>query len=75
MLYQNFKKHIEVNDFLSAGDTVIAAVSGGLDSVVLLHLLKRISKEFSLNIHVAHFDHETRAGASKSDAIFVEEFA
>ena len=49
------------------GQPVLVAVSGGLDSMVLLHVLR----ELGLAVHVAHFDHETRGGASAEDAAFV----
>ncbi|MEA2734619.1 MAG: tRNA(Ile)-lysidine synthase [Humisphaera sp.] len=47
-------------------------VSGGADSVALLELLRGRS---DLTLVVAHFDHETRAGASAADATFVQELA
>ncbi len=45
-------------------------VSGGADSVALLSLLRR---RRDLQLTVVHLDHETRAGASRSDAAFVGE--
>lgn len=44
------------------------AVSGGADSVALIHLL---SAQAHLQLHVVHLNHETRAGASDADAAFV----
>lgn len=45
-------------------------VSGGADSVALLLLLR---ERADLRLHVAHLDHETRAGESSVDAEFVAE--
>jgi len=45
------------------------ALSGGADSVALLRLLHATRSD--LAIHVVHLDHETREGASTSDAGFV----
>ncbi len=56
---------------LEGVERVIAAVSGGPDSVFLLHALH----ELGLKIEVAHFDHQTRNGASSSDAAFVRDLA
>ncbi|MFQ5882074.1 MAG: tRNA lysidine(34) synthetase TilS [Candidatus Methylomirabilales bacterium] len=53
---------------------VVVAVSGGADSVVLLHCLLRLRTELSLILHVAHFDHGLRE-ASRRDALFVQELA
>jgi tRNA(Ile)-lysidine synthase len=47
-------------------------VSGGADSVALLELCRRRA---DLQLHIAHLDHETRAGASAQDAEFVSALA
>ena len=52
------------------GDGIVAAVSGGLDSMVLLDLLHRTRAPRRLHLHVAHLDHRLRA-ESAEDARFV----
>ena len=52
--------------------TVVVAVSGGGDSVALLHLLKRASRGHRYRLVAAHLDHGMRRG-SRSDRRFVEE--
>jgi tRNA(Ile)-lysidine synthase len=52
--------------------SILVAVSGGVDSVVLLHLLTRIAPELGLEIQAAHLDHGIRA-ASGRDADFVSQ--
>ena len=47
---------------------VLVSVSGGPDSTCLLHVLR----ELGYTLEVAHFDHQTRDGASADDAAFVE---
>ncbi len=54
--------------------TVIVGVSGGADSVCLLHLLYQLASVWNLDLHVAHLDHALRAD-SASDADFVQELA
>lgn len=56
---------------IDAGDTVLAAVSGGPDSVCLLDVLV----ELGYGVEVAHFDHQTRGMESAEDAAFVEALA
>jgi tRNA(Ile)-lysidine synthase len=56
---------------VGAGDTVLAAVSGGADSVALLHVLL----ELGFAVEVAHLDHGTRDGDSAGDAVFVRDMA
>ena len=54
---------------------VVAAVSGGADSVVLLDLLAREQKTIGLQVIVAHFNHQLRGGESDGDETFVAERA
>lgn len=53
-------------------DRVIVGVSGGPDSVCLLHLFKTFSDELSLHIYVAHLNHMFRGSESEEDAQFVK---
>jgi tRNA(Ile)-lysidine synthase len=55
---------------LAGGETVLVAVSGGADSVALLHLLQGLPAEWRLRLHVLHVDHQLRAD-SAADADFV----
>ena len=50
---------------------MVLGVSGGPDSLSLLHALHRLSPELGLSLHVAHFNHGLRAEASDADADFV----
>jgi tRNA(Ile)-lysidine synthase len=57
---------------LQPGDTLLVAVSGGIDSVVLLHLLSACADRFDLHLQVAHLDHQLRP-ESADDAEFVRQ--
>jgi tRNA(Ile)-lysidine synthase len=61
-------------EMFAPGDRVLAAVSGGPDSVALLHLLARLGPELGLSLGVGHFDHGLRV-ESREDAAFVAELA
>jgi tRNA(Ile)-lysidine synthase len=63
-----------IAELLPDRSTVLAAVSGGGDSVALLHLLQRTSRGGRCRLMVAHLDHGLRRG-SRSDRRFVEELA
>jgi tRNA(Ile)-lysidine synthase len=54
-----------------AGSTLVIAVSGGPDSVCLLHALTSLKNELCLSLHVAHLDHGLRGAESDADAEFV----
>lgn len=53
------------------GDTVICAVSGGADSVCMLHVLLSLREELGLQIQAAHFNHQLRGEEAARDEAFV----
>lgn len=53
---------------------LLVAVSGGVDSIVLLDVLDRLRAELDLQLAVGHVDHAVRAN-SADDAAFVAEVA
>ena len=55
-------------------DRVVVGISGGLDSVALLHLLVRLRLSLRLTLSAVHVDHQLRA-ESADDASFVQELA
>ena len=57
------------------GATVVIGVSGGPDSLCLLHLLRRLAPELGLRLHVAHLNHGLRGAEADADAAFVAELA
>jgi tRNA(Ile)-lysidine synthase len=64
--------HIRSRRLLARGDRVLVAVSGGVDSMVLLHVLHRLSHVWRWTLVVAHFDHQLRGRASVADARAVQ---
>ena len=56
------------------GDTVIAAVSGGADSVALLFALYLLKEKLGITLEAAHFNHNLRGEESNRDEIFVRQF-
>ncbi len=57
------------------GSKLVVAVSGGPDSVCLLHLLSSLKDELKLTLHVAHLDHRLRGAESKADSEYVRAMA
>ena len=70
-VYACVKKYIAAHEMIEAGDCVLAGVSGGADSVCMLHLLARMRKEIPFRLAAVHVNHGLRAEAGE-DALFVE---
>ena len=70
-LVEKIRRYIEQNSLIEAGDKVLAAVSAGLDSMVLLELLHRLSGPLEFTLSVAHFDHGLRGeqGAQECELV------
>ncbi len=64
-LIPEVKKTIGKYEMLQSGDRVLIGVSGGPDSMALLHVLWELRKEFRLSLYVAHLDHGLRPEGSK----------
>ena len=65
---------IKENALISPGDRVLCAVSGGADSMCLLHYLSVNAKKLDITVCAASFDHMLRGEASASDCRFVAEW-
>ena len=72
MLYEKVKKTVADHSMLEKGDTVICAVSGGADSMCLLTLMLRLSKEMELKVAAANLNHSLRGAEGDGDSQFVE---
>jgi tRNA(Ile)-lysidine synthase len=75
VIQEKFRKVIRKSQLISLGDRVLVAVSGGPDSVALLHVLYNLQDELGLHLEVAHLEHGIRGEEAKDDARFVRELA
>lgn len=62
---------IERYALCAPGDHVVVGVSGGVDSLVLLHVLCRLRDRLGIALHVATLDHGLRGAVGAADADFV----
>ncbi|VAW35766.1 tRNA(Ile)-lysidine synthetase [hydrothermal vent metagenome] len=69
------RRSIRDNSLLKRGDTVCVAVSGGVDSTVLLHLLYALRGELELQLVVCHLNHNLRGAEAARDRSFVKRLA
>lgn len=65
---------IKENNMFNAGDKVIVAVSGGPDSICLLHLLYALREELAIRLVAAHVNHCLRGEEADRDEAYVREF-
>lgn len=63
MQLEKVRRFIIRNQLFSEGEAVVVAVSGGPDSLCLLHMLQRLSSELKLRLVVAHLNHCLRPEA------------
>lgn len=60
-------------DMLPRGGTVLCAVSGGRDSMAMLHLLSALAVDIGFQVAAAHFNHRLRPSAER-DELFVRDW-
>lgn len=64
-LLPQFTSAVEEENLVNKGDRVLVAVSGGPDSVALLHLFCRLAPAWQLSVHCAHVNHLLRPEAGE----------
>jgi len=74
MLLNIVRDTLERHHMIQPGCAVVVGVSGGPDSVALLHVLHALSQDMDFRIMAAHLDHRLRS-ESAGDAAFVEDMA
>ncbi|MDR0401916.1 MAG: tRNA lysidine(34) synthetase TilS [Endomicrobium sp.] len=67
-----FYKNIFQNGIIVENDKVILAVSGGIDSICMLHMFWRISKKINIDFLVVNFNHSLRRESTKESDVVKE---
>ena len=65
---------INKNDLIKYGDGIVVGISGGYDSVCLLHILHYLSKDLDLKLFPVHINHMLRGLEAARDEDFVNDF-
>jgi len=74
-LLQRVENNIQDRRLLKRGQAVLVAVSGGLDSMTLLHALHELSSRHRWKLTVAHFNHRLRGHSSDADEQLIRKTA
>lgn len=73
-IYEKVHRAIQEYHLIEPGELILVAVSGGPDSLALLHILHYLQKECKYRLHVVHLNHQLREEAT-AEAEFVRKFA
>jgi tRNA(Ile)-lysidine synthase len=74
-VYSRWLKEIKRQGIFHPGQRVGVAVSGGPDSVLLLHFMRDLAVEWGITLAVVHFNHHLRGAESEADERFVRSLA
>ncbi len=66
---------IKEKQLIPSPQKLLVAVSGGPDSVCLLHIMVKLRQELGIELHVAHLNHQLRGAESEADARYVADLA
>jgi len=72
-MLQKVRKYIEQHNMIQPGDKVIVGLSGGADSVALLHVLKELQDSLQFQLYAAHVNHGLRGRDADQDAEFARD--
>jgi len=72
MLVKKVREFIKSKGLLAPGDSVLVGVSGGADSVALLHVLFELNGEMDFTLAVAHLNHGLRDSSAQEDCEYVK---
>jgi len=73
--YEQVVRYVRHVPMLVPGELVVVAVSGGIDSAVLLYTLSALRQRLSIQLHCAHLNHQFRGAEAERDAEFVRNFS
>lgn len=75
MTLKTVLRTIEHYKLLPTNQTLIIGVSGGTDSLALLHIIVQLRAELGIQLHIATLNHGIRGQDSEADVQFVKQIA
>jgi len=74
-MISKIKTALTTDGLILPGTRILIAVSGGADSISLLHVLSKLASELDIQLCAAHLNHRIRGKDADKDEAFVEKFA
>lgn len=74
MLEEKVRQAINKYKLIQQDERLLIGVSGGADSMALLHIMCKLRSEYNLHLVVAHVDHMFRGEQSYEDYVFVKKY-
>ncbi|SCI31134.1 MULTISPECIES: tRNA lysidine(34) synthetase TilS [unclassified Romboutsia] len=71
MIFEKVLSTVNKYELIQKGDKIVVGLSGGPDSVCLLHILNRMKEEWDLEIYAAHLNHQIRGIEAQKDAFYI----
>ncbi|MDO7203522.1 ATP-binding protein [Paraclostridium bifermentans] len=73
MIVDRVRSTINKYNLLQKGDKIVLGLSGGPDSVCLLHILKQLEEEYDISIYAAHLNHQIRGIEAQKDVMYISQ--
>ena len=73
MIFEKTLSTIKKYNLIEKGDKIVLGLSGGPDSVCLLHILNRLREVLDIEVYAAHLNHQIRGLEAQQDALYVSQ--
>lgn len=74
VLINKVEAYIKENNMFARNEKILVALSGGPDSICLMHILIRLRDKYNLKLYAAHINHMLRGKEADEDEAYVEDF-
>ncbi len=71
MIFDKTLSTINKYNLIEKGDKIVLGLSGGPDSVCLLHILHRLKDVLDIEVYAAHLNHQIRGIEAQKDALYI----
>lgn len=71
MIFEKVLSTINKYNLIENGDKIVLGLSGGPDSVCLLHILYRLKEKLDIEVYAAHLNHQIRGIEAQKDALYI----